>query len=339
MLGTWAPTGDLGLSVTVLEGFKNVVPNTSMTYAKGANISNDPSLAEKVNVFGPRITIDERSSDALLKEALTIAEKADVVVTVVGEATEMSGESSSRTDITIPESQKELIKALVATGKPVVLVLMSGRPLDISDEFELSVSILQVWHPGIEAGNAITDVLFGDYNPSGKLTTTWPRNVGQIPIYHSMKNTGRPATSDEFQKFRSNSLDTPNSPLFPFGYGLSYTEFEYLDLSLNKAQIGNGEDITARITLKNTGAYDGEEVVQIYLRDVVRSITPPMRELKGFKKVFLKTGETRTVEITLKSEDLKFYNSNLEFVAEPGQFEVYAGTNSNATLKGVFDLK
>ncbi len=182
---------------------------------------------------------------------------------------------------------------------------MSGRPLTIAEEFELPVTILQVWHPGVEAGNAIADVVFGDYNPSGKLTATWPRNVGQIPVYHSMKNTGRPSESEEFQKFKSNYLDVPNSPLLPFGYGLSYTTFEYSDLSLSKSEIGSDESLTVKVKLQNTGNYDGEEVVQLYLRDVVRSITPPMRQLKGFKKVFLKKGETQTVTLELKPDDIK----------------------------------
>ncbi len=339
MLGTWAPTGDPQLAVTVLEGFKNVAPTASISYAKGANISNDTVMAKNVNVFGPKIEIDERSPETLLNEALEIAKTSDVVVAVVGEASEMTGEAASRTDISIPDSQKKLIRALAKTGKPVVLVLMSGRPLTIAEEFELPVTILQVWHPGVEAGNAIADVIFGNYNPSGKLTATWPRNVGQIPVYHSMKNTGRPSESEEFQKFKSNYLDVPNSPLLPFGYGLSYTTFEYSDLFLSKSVIGSDESLTVKVKLQNTGNYDGEEVVQLYLRDVVRSITPPMRQLKGFKKVFLKKGETQTVTLELKPDNLKFYNSELDFVAEPGVFEVFVGTNSNADLKASFHLK
>lgn len=340
MLGTWAPTGDVSLAVTIREGFKNVAPNANIQYAKGANISDDSEFAKKVNVFGPRIEIDKRSPETLLKEAVDLAKNSDVVVAVVGEATEMSGEAASRTDISIPDSQKKLIKALVETGKPVALVLMSGRPLTIPEEFELPVAILQVWHPGVEAGNAIADVIFGDYNPSGKLTATWPRNVGQIPIYHSVKNTGRPAPeNDEFQKFRSNYLDSPNAPLLPFGYGLSYTKFAYSNLKLDKSSIGQGESISATVTVANTGNFDGEEVVQLYLRDVVRSITPPKRELKGFQKVFLKKGEKKEITITLSPDDLKFYNSQLDFVSEPGEFEVFIGTNSDAELSKTFTLK
>lgn len=339
MLGTWAPTGDIKLAVPILEGFKNVAPNASITYAKGANITNDTVLGKNVNVFGIRVDIDERSPDEMLREALEVAKASDVVVAVVGEATEFSGEAASRTDISIPDSQKKLIRALVETGKPVALVLMSGRPLTIPEEFELPLSILQVWHPGVEAGNAIADVVFGDYNPSGKLTATWPVNVGQIPIYHSMKNTGRPAPPDKFQKFTSNYLDAPNSPLLPFGYGLSYTTFEYSNLELDKKEVAPDESVNVNITLKNTGNYDGEEVVQLYLRDVVRSITPPIRQLKGFKKVFLKKGETKTVTLVLKPDDLKFYNSDLVFVAEPGEFEVFVGTDSDADRKVSFILK
>ncbi|WP_420603035.1 beta-glucosidase BglX [Flagellimonas sp.] len=338
MLGTWAPTGDTNLAITVLEGFKNLVPNAEIRYAKGANISDDPEFAKKVNVFGPRIEIDKRSPENLLEESITAAEESDVIVAVIGEATEMSGEAASRTDISIPESQKRMIRALVNTGKPVALVLMSGRPLTIPEEFDLPVAILQVWHPGVEAGNAIADVIFGDYNPSGKLTATWPRNVGQIPIYHSIKNTGRPAP-EKFQKFKSNYLDAPNTPLLPFGYGLSYTTFEYSNLKLNKTEIKLGESIQASVAVSNTGNYDGEEVVQLYLRDVIRSITPPIRQLKGFKKIFLKKGEQKTVTLELSPEDLKFYNSALEFVAEPGEFEVFVGTDSNCILKESFFLK
>lgn len=339
MLGTWAPTGDPQLSVPILEGFRNVASKAKISYAKGANITDNPDLAQRANVFGTRVEIDERSSETLLKEALDLAKDADVIVAVVGEASEFSGEAASRTDISLPKSQKRLLKELANTGKPLVIVLMSGRPLTIADEMELSASILQVWHPGIEAGNAIADVVFGDYNPSGKLTATWPRNVGQIPVYHSMKNTGRPIEGDNFQKFKSNYLDVENTPLLPFGHGLSYTDFSYSNIQLNKDEIGQDMSITVSVDVSNTGKYDGEEVVQLYLRDVMRTVTPPMRELKGFKKIFLKKGETKTVKLILQPEDLKFYNAALEFVAEPGEFEVFVGTDATADLKTSFRLK
>ncbi|MGO4913704.1 beta-glucosidase BglX [Leeuwenhoekiella sp. W20_SRS_FM14] len=338
MLGTWAPTGDPQLSIPVLQGLKNVAPNAKITYAKGANISNDSAFAKKVNVFGPRIDISEQTPNSLLEEALAAAKTADIIVAVVGEATEMSGEAASRSDITIPESQKVLIRALAETGKPLVLVLMSGRPLVIEEELALPVSILQVWHPGIEAGNAIADSLFGDYNPSGKLTATWPRNVGQIPIYHSEKNTGRPAPTAAFEKFKSQYLDVPNAPLLPFGYGLSYTTFAYKNLTVTKKEIAQGEPVEIQVDVTNTGDYDGTEIVQVYLHDVVRTLAPPKRTLKGFKNVFLKKGETKTVTLTLEADDLKFYNGALDFVAEAGEFEIFVGGDSNASLKETFTL-
>jgi len=339
MLGTWAPTGDRQLSIPILEGFKNVAPNASITYAKGANISDDTTFAKKVNVFGPRIEISEESPEQLLKEAMKLVANADVVVAVVGEASEMSGESASRTDISIPESQKKLIRELAASGKPVVLVLMSGRPLTIPEEMELPVSILQVWHPGMEAGNAIADVVFGDYNPSGKLTSTWPVNVGQIPIYYGMRTTGRPAASEEFEKFKSNYLDAPNAPLFPFGYGLSYTEFDYSNVKVSNATLAENGSITISATVTNSGDYNGEEVVQLYLHDKVRSITPPMKELKGFKKIFLEKGASQTVTFEITTEDLKFYNNEEEFIFEPGEFEIAIKGTSDFDFKETFILE
>ena len=340
MLGTWAPTGNPQLSIPILEGMKNVASNATITYAKGANISNDTTFAKKVNVFGERIMVSDESPETLLNEAMEVAEASDVIVAVVGEATEMSGEAASRTDITIPDSQKKLIRELANTGKPVVLVLMSGRPLDISEEMALPVSILQIWHPGVEAGNAVADVLFGDYNPSAKLTNSWPRNVGQIPIHYRMKTTGRPGPeSGEFQKFKTNYLDSPNSPLLPFGFGLSYTTFEYSDIKANSSELGKTGSLELSATVTNTGDRDGEEVVQLYIHDKVRSITPPGKELKGFKKIMLKKGESKTVNFQLTAEDLKFYNSELKHVAEPGEFEFFIAGSSDSKFKGSFTLK
>lgn len=340
MLGTWAPTGDPQLSVPVLEGIKNAAGNeVNILYARGSNISDDLDFAKKVNVFGMRIDIDERSPEVMLREAVNTARRADVVVAVVGEASEMSGESGNRTNLNIPEEQKKLIRALAQTGKPLVLVTMSGRPLTMEEENSLADAILQVWHPGVEAGNAIADVLFGDYNPSGKLTMTFPRNVGQVPIYYAHRNTGRPQAGDTFEKFKTNYLDAPNSPLFPFGYGLSYTTFEYSDVSLSNSTISAGETLEAKVTVTNTGEYDGEEVVQLYIRDVVTSITRPVKELKGFQKIFLKAGESKEVGFTLSEEDLKFYNYNLDFVAEPGEFIVFIGTSSDEVKEARFTLE
>jgi beta-glucosidase len=340
MLGTWAPTGNPQLSVPVLEGINNVAGNeVNILYARGSNISDDLDFAEKVNVFGTRIDIDERSPEVMLREAVNTARRADVVVAVIGEATEMSGESGNRTNLYVPEEQKKLIRALAETGKPLVLVLMAGRPLTIEEEVELADAILLTWHPGVEAGNAIADVLFGDYNPSGKLTMTFPRNVGQIPIYYAHRNTGRPQAGDEFEKFKSNYLDSPNSPLFPFGYGLSYTKFEYSDVALSKTSLTSGETLEAKVTVTNTGDFDGEEVVQLYLRDVVTSITRPVKELKGFQKIFLKSGESNEVSFSLSEEDLKFYNYDLDFVAEPGEFIVFIGGSSDEVREVRFMLE
>jgi len=338
MLGTWAVSGDPQMSIPVLDGMKNVGgPGVNILYAKGANISDDTLFAKKVNVFGTRIDIDKRSTAEMLTEALNVANQSDVLVAVVGEASEMSGEAASRTDITIPESQKLLIMALSKTGKPLILVVMTGRPLALTEENEWATSMIITWHAGIEAGNAIADVLFGNYDPSGKLSATFPRTLGQVPIYYNHKNTGRPSAPNS-PKFQSNYLDAPNSPLFPFGYGLSYTSFSYSDLSLDKKEMKASEKITASVTVTNNGNYDGEEVVQLYIRDVVGSITRPLKELKGFQKVFLKKGENKKIVFTIGINDLKFYNSDLKWAAEPGDFELMIGTNSDQVNKAGFKL-
>jgi beta-glucosidase len=329
MLGTWAVSGDPQMSIPVLDGMKSVGgPAVNIIYAKGANISDDSLFAKKINVFGTRIDIDKRSPQEMLTEALNAVNQADVIVAVVGEATEMTGEASSRTDITIPESQKILINALSKTGKPLVLVVMTGRPLALSQETELATSMIVTWHAGIEAGNAIADVLFGNYNPSGKLSATFPRNLGQVPIFYNHKNTGRPSGPNS-PKFQSNYLDAPNTPLFPFGYGLSYTSFSYGDITISKTNPKGNQKITASITVTNNGRYDGEEVVQLYIRDVVGSNTRPLKELKGFQKINLKTGESKTVSFSISPADLKFYNHNLKYDWEPGEFHIMIGGNSD----------
>jgi beta-glucosidase len=244
------------------------------------------------------------------------------------------------TNLQIPQAQKDLLNALLKTGKPVVLVLFKGRPLAIVEEDKKVPAILNVWFSGSEAGLAISDVLFGDVNPSGKLTATFPRNVGQVPIYYNHKNTGRPLGNSEgkFEKFKSNYIDVRNEPLYPFGYGLSYTTFQYDHLKLSMHKINKDQSVEVSVDVTNSGNYDGKEVVQLYIRDLVGSVTRPVKELKGFQKVFIKKGDTKTVTFKLSVDDLKFYNSNLDFVAEPGEFEVFVGTNSNATLKDSFEL-
>lgn len=337
MLGTWAVSGDPQMSIPVFEGMKNQANASTIIYAKGANITDDTTLAKKANVFGLRVDIDKRTPTEMLTEALAVANISDVVVAVLGEASEMSGEAASRSDITLPESQIKLLNALYATGKPVVVVLMSGRPLVLTNMIDGAASVLQVWHAGIEAGNAIADALYGAVNPSGKLSMSFPYSVGQIPVYYSQKTTGRPM--DPNNKFSTKYLDIPNEPLFPFGYGLSYSKFTYGDLKLSSTKINTTGSIKATITLTNSGSFDGAEVVQLYIEDKVRSITPPAKELKGFQKVFLKAGETKTIEFTVTNEMLKFWNADLKFVAEPGEFNVLIGGNSRDVKAASFQLQ
>ena len=265
----------------------------------------------------------------MIREAVSVVSGCDVVIAVMGESAEMTGESASRTDISLPPNQKELLKALLKTGKPVVLVLFTGRPLTLVWEHENIPAILNVWFGGTQAGNAIADVIFGKVNPSGKLPSTFPQNVGQIPIYYNHKNTGRPLLEGKwFQKYRSNYYDVSNDPLYPFGYGLSYTQFTYGDLVPDKMQLSDNDTLTVSIDLTNFGQYDGAEVVQLYIRDMVGSITRPVKELKGFRKVFLNAGETKTISFTITTEDLKFYNNDLRYDWEPGEFVIMAGGNS-----------
>ena len=340
MLGTWSVSGDPEKSITVLEGVKNAVGNAiNIIYAKGANISDDVDFARKVNAFGNEIdSTEKRSPDDMLKEALDAANKADVVVAVLGEAADMSGECSSLTDISLQPSQEKLLQALVATGKPVVLVLMNGRPMTLPWEDEHVGAILESWFGGTQEGNAVADVLFGNYNPSGKLTTSFPRNVGQIPIYYNHKNTGRPLVNQNvFEKFKSDYLDVPNTPLYPFGYGLSYTTFSYGDIILNKKNISN-EALTATIAVSNTGKYAGEETVQLYIGQPAASVTRSVEELKHFQKITLQPGETKNVAFNITVDDLKFYNSDLKYVYEPGAFNIYIGTNSSDVKTAAFML-
>ena len=339
MLGTWAVSGNADGAIPVLEGLKNATGgSTVIHYARGSNISDDTLFAKKINVFGTRIDIDPRSPQEMIDEAVAAAAKSDVVVAVIGEASEMSGESSSRSTLDIPAAQINLIKELKKTGKPLVLVIMSGRPLVLNWEAANADAILFTWHAGHEAGNAIADVLLGRYNPSGKLSTSFPRSVGQVPVHYNHLNTGRPNGGDAFNKFRSNYLDVENSPLFPFGFGLSYTNFSYGPIRLSSPTLKSNGSITATVQVSNTGNYDGEEVVQLYIRDLVGSIARPVKELKGFQKITLKKGESREIRFTLTANDLKFYNSQLKWVAEPGDFKLFIGTNSRDVQEAAFKL-
>ena len=324
MIGSWSAAGDRKeRPVTLLEGIKaRVGDDVEVHYEEGASYRFDDS--------GDRTGFDA---------ALAAAGRADVIVAAMGEGADMTGEAASRTSLELPGNQQELLEELRKLGKPVVLVLMNGRPLAIEWADENIHAILETWYAGTEGGHAIADLLFGDYNPSGKLPVTFPRNVGQVPIYYNMKNTGRPYSPEETeQKYRSRYLDTPNTPLYPFGYGLSYTEFTYADLALDRTRMDADGTITVTVTVTNEGGADGEEVVQLYTRDLVGSVTRPVRELKGFEKIFLEEGETRQVEFQLEPEDLAFHRQDMSYGAEAGEFRVFVGGSSEAVLEKSFRL-
>lgn len=330
MPGTWSVAAVLDNAPSLVEGLREVVGDRAkVVTAKGSNLIGDADYEKRATMFGRELHRDNRTDHELLDEALKVAAGADVIVAALGESSEMSGESSSRTNLEMPDVQRALLQELLKTGKPVVLVLFTGRPLVLTWEEEHVPAILNVWFGGSEAAYAISDVLFGDVNPSGKLTATFPQNVGQIPLFYNHKNTGRPLQEGRwFEKFRSNYLDVSNEPLYPFGYGLSYTTFAYSDIHLSSTEMSADGELTATVTVTNTGSRDGAEVVQLYIRDLVGSVTRPVKELKGFEKIFLKAGESRKVSFSITPELLKFYNYDLQFVCEPGDFDVMIGGNS-----------
>ena len=333
MFSMWSPTGDENSVVTIYEGIKKL--NANVSCAIGTQITNDPLL---LNYMGREFDIAEQNK--LVNEALELAKKSDVIVAVLGETKSMSGEAHSRTDISLPDCQVELLKTLKSTGKPVVVLITSGRPLTIQNALPYADAVIEIWRLGTEAGNAVADVLFGDYNPSGKLTMTFPRSVGQTPIYYNHKNTGRPYNGERKKNFKSNYMDQSNDPLYPFGYGLSYTTFSYGNIVLSDTLlIGNNKILRAKINISNTGKYAGEETAQLYLNDPVASVTRPVKELKQFKKVFLQPGETKELSFDIATEDLKFYNSQLHWDWESGKFNIYIGTNSQEVQKTSFFWK
>lgn len=341
MPGTWSVAARLNDYPSLYEGLKEMMAGkVNITYAKGSNLIGDAAYEERATMFGRSLNRDNRTDKELLEEALKVAVDADIIVAALGESSEMSGESSSRTDLNIPDVQHTLLEALLKTGKPVVLTLFTGRPLTLTWEQENVPAILNVWFGGSEAAYAIGDVLFGDVNPSGKLTMTFPKNVGQIPLFYNHKNTGRPLQEGKwFEKFRSSYLDVDNEPLYPFGYGLSYTTFQYSDIALSASAMGQDGSITAAVTVTNTGKRDGAEVVQLYIRDLVGSITRPVKELKGFEKIFLKAGESKTVTFKITPELLRFYDYDLKQVAEPGDFDVMIGGDSRNVRSARLTLK
>jgi len=342
MMGSWAAAGRPAQSVTLFDGMTTALGGQStLIYARGANITSDKKVLDYLNFLNfdaPEVVDDPRSAQVLIDEAVKAAKDADVVVAAVGESRGMSHESSSRTDLDIPVNQRELIKALKATGKPLVLVLMNGRPLSILEERDQADAILETWFSGTEGGNAIADVLFGDYNPSGKLPITFPRSVGQIPTYYNHLSIGRPFTPGKPGNYTSQYFDDTTGPLFPFGFGLSYTSFSLTDMALSSTTLNKTGKLDASVMVKNTGKRDGETVVQLYLQDVTGSMIRPVKELKNFQKIMLKAGEQKVVHFTITEDDLKFFNAQLKYVAEPGKFNVQIGLDSQDVTQQSFEL-
>ena len=342
MMGSWAAAGKPTQSVTLFDGMSSLIGNkANLIYARGANITSDKKVLDYLNFLNfdaPEVVDDPRPANVLIDEAVKAAKDADVIVAAVGESRGMSHESSSRTDLNIPENQRELIRALKATGKPLVLVLMNGRPLTILEENQSADAILETWFSGTEGGNAIADVLFGDYNPSGKLPVTFPRSVGQIPTYYNHLSIGRPFTPGKPGNYTSQYFDDTTGPLFPFGYGLSYTHFALSDMALSSTTLNATGKLDASVMLKNTGKRDGETVVQLYIQDVTGSMIRPVKELKNFQKIMLKAGEQKVVHFTITEDDLKFYNTQLKYAAEPGKFNVQIGLDSQDVTQQSFEL-
>jgi len=336
MLGEWEMVGMPDDVITPLDAIQSTLKNSSVLYAKGYPL---PSPAWK-KIKGEAKEPTEAELMALRNEALAIAKRADVILAVVGETADITAEAHSRSDIGLPKAQEDLLKELHKLGKPIVMILTNGRPLTIAWESEHLPAILCAWHLGVEAGNAIADIIFGDATPTGKLTATFPRSVGQIPIYYNHKNTGRPSLpTNADDRYKSRYVDLPDTPLYPFGYGLSYTTFEYSDLKLSKTEIGKSETLTVSVTIKNTGKRKGVETAQLYVRQLVGTFTRPVRELKGFQKVELDAGEAKTITFKIGKDELATLDKNFKSIVEAGEFEVYVGSDSEARLKAAFTVK
>ncbi|EIK52654.1 beta-D-glucoside glucohydrolase [Stutzerimonas stutzeri TS44] len=343
MLGSWSAAGVAAQAVTLRQGLSAALAGkATLLHARGANITDDPHIVEYLNFLNwdtPEVVQDPRPAAQMIAEAVAAAERADVVIAAVGESRGMSHESSSRTSLQIPASQQALLRALKATGKPLVLVLMNGRPLELGWAKANADAILETWFSGTEGGHAIADVLFGDYNPSGKLPISFPRSVGQIPTYYNHLRVGRPYVEGKPGNYTSQYFEEPTGPLYPFGYGLSYTDFELSKVSLSSAELRLPGTLQARVRVKNSGSRDGAAVVQLYIRDQVASVIRPVKELKAFRKVMLKAGEEREVRFDIGEKDLRFFNAQLRQVAEPGEFEVQIGLDSQQVRSAAFTLR
>jgi len=317
LLGSWKAAGDWNFMKSVLDELKEYNGEKNVLYAEGCKKMGD-----------------DRTGFA---QAIATARRADKIVMVIGEDAEWTGEAASRSNINVPGVQTELLEQLKLLNKPLVVVLMNGRPLVLTKENKLADAILEAWFPGTMGGKAITYVLYGEYNPSGKLTMTFPQNLGQVPIFYYEKNTGRPIYLSN-DKYKSKYLDCPNDPLFPFGFGLSYTTFEYSDITLSTKELQQNGSIKATVTVTNTGKTDGEEVVQCYIRDMVGSVTRPVKELKGFEKIFLKAGESKEVSFTITPDLLAFHRLDMTYGTEPGDFKLFIGGNSRDVKETSFKL-
>lgn len=338
IMGSWSAAGVAKQSISLLQGMRNATAGkATLLYAKGANISDNKGVQNFLNLYEQAVSVDARTPQAMIDEAVEKAKQADVVVAAVGEAQGMAHEASSRSEISIPASQQKLLAALKATGKPLVIVLMNGRPLTLVNEDRMADALVETWFSGTEGGNAIADVLFGDYNPSGKLPITFPRSVGQIPLYYNHLPTGRPYNFAKPNKYTSHYYDTVNGPLYPFGYGLSYTRFSVSPVKMSAPTMPRNGTVEASVTVTNTGDRDGATVVQMYLNDPVASISRPVRELRGFKRIMLKAGESQTVSFKIDVDALKFWNQQMQQVAEPGKFRVMIGLDSVRTQNAQFD--
>ncbi|MDM0085929.1 MULTISPECIES: beta-glucosidase BglX [unclassified Variovorax] len=343
MLGSWSAAGNSKNAVTLRTGLNATIgAQGRVVYARGANITNDEAIVKYLNFLNwdtPEVVQDKRSPAAMIEEAVAAARRSDVVVAAVGEARGMSHESSSRTSLDLPQSQRDLITALKATGKPLVLVLMNGRPLALQREQQEADAILETWYTGTEGGHAIAEVLFGDYNPSGKLPISFPRSVGQIPTYYNHARLGRPFTVGKPGNYTSQYFEETNGPLYPFGYGLSYTDFALSDVVLSGPTMARNGKIEAAINVKNTGQRAGETVVQLYIQDVAASVVRPVKELKDFRKLMLQPGEQQTVRFSIDESKLRFFNAQLQNVAEPGAFNVQIGLDSETVKQQRFELR